>query len=782
LVGSQVIGVDPPGKVMTATNVPAARTMLFGRDGEVDMVAKRLVEAPGRLVTVTGCGGVGKTSLALAVARQLLDQFADGVWLADLSAIRRAETVPGAVAQAVGLRGDAQPDLRVALVQFLRDRQLLLVLDNCEHLIDASAVLADAVLDSAPELRILATSREPLRISGEEVYPVATLQVPPDADADTAALTGYPAVQLLLNRATAARPDVKLTSANAPSVVEICTVLDGIPLALELAATRANSMTLEALADRLRSEIPLLVPKSHARPERQQTMRAALQWSHDLLSAAEQTVFRRLGAMAGSWTMEAAEFVCRDDDTTETVADLVSGLVDKSLVVHSTLDGESRYRLLAPIREFAAGRLAASGDSERARTRHCAFYVRQAERAEPEIHRSQQAAWVRRLDSDLDNMRAAIRTANARSDAESVLRLVGALWWYLWQRGHLREGVKWLEPALGDPDVSTHARIVGLRAAAMLHGSLGNSADAHGYASEMLDLARREGDSAQVARATMLLALEMLRRGEVTATRPYFEHALAAARAINDPMMIGHALVHLGEVVGLDEGVEAGESLQRQALAHFESTGDLWGTAYASNYLAAVARATGRHEAAAELSAGAVQLFDGLRDRFFQIFALEDLGRAVAAAGRKESAARLFGAADALRRATGALVSPLSKEGHNRAIAQITASLGLPKFESAWAAGARQPVADLVNEALTRTPNSAGPPNPPGGSGGALTRRELEVARLMANGRTNRQIAEELVITVGTAGVHVEHILRKLDLRSRHQVAGWAREHGLVTD
>ncbi len=768
----------------TLTNLPASRMLLFGRAAELDFVADRVISAPGRLLTVAGPGGVGKTSLALAVARQLTTNFEHGVWLADLSAVTTSDAVPEAVARAVGVREGPGTPVVEALTTFLRDRRLLLLMDNCEHLIDACAGLADELLDRSPGLRILATSREPLHVGGEVTYPLQPLPVPPaEARTDVGVLVTCASVELFLDRAQAARPDFQLTVRNAQTVAEICGRLDGIPLALELAATRLAGLTLEEIAARLRGSFKLLIGRGRSRPERQQTLRATLEWSHELLSSAERTVFRRLGAFAGGWTTTAAEFICAGDGVeADDVADVVAGLVEKSLVV---LDehGEARYRFLEPVREYAQGRLAASDESERTRDRHRAFFVMHAERAGPEMHRAQQAAWMRRLDRDLDNIRLAIRTAHARSDAESALRVAGALWWYLWVRGHLREGLQWLEPAIGQDDVSDDARIAGLGAAAMLLGSLGRSDEAAARAGEMMAVARRVGDIAESARAATLLGMEMFRRGDLERAMPLFEGALANARAADDKMLIGNALVNLGQVVRQSGEAERAEDLYRQGLAEFENDGDLWGIAYAANNVAYLLREKGEHEQAVRMSSQAVRLLTGLGDRFYLIFAVEDLARASASARRSESAARLFGAAHALRLATGALLPPGGREEYERDVAGVRSDLGGPGFEKAWADGERRPLEGLADDAISPVPRSA-PAAKTGfaGPGGVLTPREQEVARLIGRGHSNRQIADELVITVGTAGVHVEHILRKLDMQSRHQVADWARARGLVTD
>jgi predicted ATPase/DNA-binding CsgD family transcriptional regulator len=641
--------------------------------------------------------------------------------------------------------------------------------------------VAEELLDASAGLRILATSREPLRIAGEQVRSLAPLAVPTVLSEDLDELTAYASVALFLERARAAVPGLELTAANAPAVAQICRRLDGIPLALELAAVRSSSMGLDSLAQRLASGLDLLIARGRSRPERHQTMRAVLEWSHELLNAEEQLVLRRLGVFPGSWTLDAAEFVCADGGTNVALA--IGDLVDKSLVVMEVAGGDARYRLLAPVREYAAGRLAASGEFELVRDRHRAFFVALSKRSALEVHRPDQGAWIRRLDAELDNLRFAVRNCQVQTDPESVLWIAGGLWWYLWQRGHLREGLRWVEPALARTDVAVPARIAGLRSAGMLRGALGDHEQAITYATQMRDLAEEAGDDAQLSIAHTLLGLERLRQGDPQGARPYFEDALAMARSADDQDLVANGLVHLGAVVAEQDPAHA-ESLFRNGLAVFEAIGDRWGVAYASNYLARLLLSSADFSGAAELSGRAAGLLDELGDRFYLIFTLEDFARAVTGLGRPQTAARLLGASDAIRRATGALLSPGSHDEYDATVAELESALGPERFRRARQAGATTSIQSLLVEAaepeLAPTSRQGRDANTLAGPGGVLTRREVDVARLLAAGRSNREIATELVIALGTAGIHVEHILRKLDLRSRHQVADWGRERGLI--
>jgi predicted ATPase/DNA-binding CsgD family transcriptional regulator len=715
----------------------------------------------------------------------VLSHFEDGVWLVDLSTIALPGAIAQAIARALGVRESHVSSTDTALRAFLRDRRTLLLVDNCEHLIDACATFLDHLLDDSAGLHIVATSREPLRLVGEVVHRLPPLPVPdPVSDVDSQTLVTYASVELFLDRARAVRPDLEWTSRKVATVAEICRRLDGIPLALELAATQVGGLPLEQIAERLRGSFASLLGQRRARSARHQTLRATLEWSYELLAPFEQAAFRRLGALAGGWSTAAAEAICTCGDVNRAdVVDVLASLVNKSLVVLDESDGEARYRFLEPVREYAQGQLAASADSQASRDRQRAYFVAFAERSEPELHRFDQAMWLRRLDRDLDNIRLAVRTGRAHSDAESVLRLAGALWWYLWIRGNLREGLEWLDGLLDVSDVSERARLVGLRAAAMLLGALGRTTEASNRAAELMALAERMGDFAETARAATLAGLEQFRAANIEGAFLFFERALTDARRAEHPMLVGNALVNLGSIMLERHAVGQAEQLCREGLAQLQAEGDVWGIAYATNILAGLVRRQGHNEQAAQLSGKAVRLLASLGDRFYLILAVEELARARLNTGQWRAARRLLGAAHALRLASGALLSPFAEAENERATTRIRAALGEQAFEEAWSEGVHHPLHVLQEETETDIAQRASPTASSqvlGGPGGQLTPRERDVARLIGHGYSNRRIAEELVISVGTAGVHVEHILRKLDLQSRHQVADWANAHALT--
>ncbi|MGH2389011.1 MAG: ATP-binding protein, partial [Chloroflexota bacterium] len=462
-----VVAPPPRHALNPRHNLPRALSSLVGREAERREVPALLGEA--RLVTLTGSGGVGKTRLALAVAGELVDHYPDGVWLVELAAQAEPVLVPGAVAAALDVREEPGRLLTATLQDSLRDRRLLLVLDNCEHLVAACADLAAALLRACPGLRILATSREGLQVSGECLWRVPSLTVPDPGHPLPPELTGsYEAVRLFVARARERRSDFTLNSQNARAVAEICARLDGIPLAIELAAARVGSLAVEGVAARLDDRFRLLTGGPRTALPRQRTLRAALVWSYDLLSEQEQVLLDSLSVFVGGWTLQAAEAVCGvggaegerlggsadlPDVGTWEVLDLLDRLVNKSLVqAEERAGGEVRYALLETVRQYGQERLSAAGDAEATRRRHLAYFLALAEEAAPRLTDPEQGVWLGRLEADHDNLRAALGWARDSGVAEPALRLAAALWRFWATRGYLSEGRGWLEAVLADSE------------------------------------------------------------------------------------------------------------------------------------------------------------------------------------------------------------------------------------------------------------------------------------------------------------------------------------------
>jgi predicted ATPase len=439
-------------------NLPAARTSFVGRRHEMVEVKRAL--AMTRLLTLTGAGGSGKTRLALEVARDLLGAYPDGVWLVELAGLSEGTLVPPAVAGVLGVQERAGQPLTDTIGEVLRGKRMLLMLDNCEHLVEAAASLVDALLDSCPDLRILATSREALGVAGEVRCTVPALSVPvPGSPPAVEDLEGYDSARVFAERASGRRPGFALHSGNAVAVAEICRKLEGIPLAIELAAARTGALAVEEISGRLTDSLELLTDGGRTRTPRQRTLRGALDWSYELLDEPERKLFRRLSVFAGGWTLAAAEVVGAGNGLEESrIIELLSQLVDKSLV-RIELTGEIlRYGFLEPVRQYAREKLGQSGEAEAVRRKHAAFFLALAEEAEPELRRREQVAWLRRLDNEYDNLRAVLTRSLDRKDAELGLRLAGSLTEFWVVRGHDSDGRRWFEKLLPSNKAITSGR------------------------------------------------------------------------------------------------------------------------------------------------------------------------------------------------------------------------------------------------------------------------------------------------------------------------------------
>ncbi len=433
-------------------NLPATTTALVGREGDVRDLRQTVLDGHGRLVTLTGAGGSGKTRLGLAVGADLVSSFPDGVWLVSLASVEDPQLVPSAVASVFNLRERPDESLRDVLITYLAQRQLLLLLDNCEHLVDASAELVASLRHSSPRLRILATSREPLHVDGEVAWRVQPLAFPdPGASPPFEQLDQYPAMQLFAARAAAVHGDFAVTSTTAPVVAAICARVAGLPLAIELAAASVRVLGVNEILERLDDAFDLLVGGTRTAPGRQQTMQAALDWSYRLLTPPAQVVFRRLAVFAGGCSLEAAEAVCCDGEIAgRHVLGLLTRLVDTSLVQVDTLDGRARYRLLEPVRQYAQQRLLTSGEAPAVAGRHASYFLELAEQAETELHGPRQTTWLNRLARDHDNLRAASRCASEAGETERLLRVGAALFIFWMAKGFLSEGRRWLDPLLAE--------------------------------------------------------------------------------------------------------------------------------------------------------------------------------------------------------------------------------------------------------------------------------------------------------------------------------------------
>jgi predicted ATPase/DNA-binding CsgD family transcriptional regulator len=756
-------------------NLPIQLTSFVGRMREIAEVA-RLLSAT-RLLTLTGAGGSGKTRLALEVAAQALEAFPDGVWVAELASLSDPALVVQAVTTAVGLRDESGRPLVSTLVDYLRPRRVLLVLDNCEHLIDACAHLTEALLRSCPDMRILATSRQALGIPGETAWRVPSLSLPdPVRLPSTDRLTTYEAVRLFSARATAAAPGFVLTDSNAPAVVRLCHRLDGMPLAIELAAARVRALTPEQIASRLDDRFRLLTGGGRTVLPRHQTLRATMDWSYDLLSERERTLLRRLSVFAGGCTLEAVEAVCAGGDVTPTdVLDLLTQLSDRSLVTVEMREGEARYRLLETVREYGRMQLREAGEAEETQRHHCQWYVALVERAEPELRGPNQIAWLDRLEENRDNLRAAFEWSRTDMSGIAVgLRLAAALRDFWDIRGPIAEGRAWLDDMLSLYEGAIPAmRVKALNCAGHLAHRQGDYQKVSELCGEALALAEVERDKKGTAEALHHLAHAAEGAGDNYRAAELLESCVGLQRAVGNTLGLATSLNCLANSARLRGDYRRAAALFEEALALFHSLGDKRGRATVVHNLGYVVLRQGDSHRSRALFLEGMTLTKELGDRRV-INCLAGLAGASAQV-RPEWATTLLGAATALMSAIGVRLEPVNRPDFDHNIALAKDRLGERAFSAAWAQGAAMTLEQAIAYALASEYATARVD----AKINRLTPREREVASLIAQGLTNRAIASRLVIAERTVDAHVEHILNKLGCSSRTHVAVWAVEQGL---
>jgi predicted ATPase/DNA-binding XRE family transcriptional regulator len=633
---------------------PIPPTPLVGREQEVAAACALLRrpdgEAGAKLLTLTGLGGVGKTRMALALAAELAPEFADGVAWVELAPVREPDLVAAAVARALGVHETGDQPLAEALVAFIANRRLLLVLDNLEHVLAAAPLVAQ-LLAAGPQLTVLATSRARLRLRGEQELPIPPLAVPDtDATPPLEGLAGVAAIRLFTERAQEVLPDFALTAENVAAVAAICRRLEGLPLALELAAARIKLLPPAALLSRLERRLPLLSGGARDLPHRQQTMRDAIAWSHDLLTADEQAVFRRLAVFVGGFTLEAAEDVggrppFPPSAAPPSVLDLVGSLGDQSLlrpVAGNT--GEPRFALLETIREYAGECLLSSGEEEATRHAHAACFLALAERAEPELTGPAQTAWLDRLEVEHDNLREALGWS-VRHDPPTALRLVGALWRFWWVRGYLSEGRNWAEAALAQEGGTPAERARGFYVAGDLAQEQGDYDRAQLLLTAGRDAAGTAGEPAMSALCLNGLGFTARNQGAYDEATRYHEEALALQREIGDRRAIACTLGNLGSISQHRGQAAQAEALFSDALATFRVLGEQSPAADVAVNLAILANQEGDHGRGRRLAGEALNTYRALGDRQAAATTLLALANAVRGEGDLPQARMLYGEA-----------------------------------------------------------------------------------------------------------------------------------------
>jgi predicted ATPase len=605
-------------------NLPIQLTSFVGREQEIAGVKQML--STSRLVTLTGTGGCGKTRLALKVAEDCAQfcvaEYPDGVWLVELAPVSDPALVPQTVAALLGVREEPGRALAKTLADYLRPKSLLLILDNCEHLIEACAQLAETFLRACPNVKVLATSREAFGIPGETSFRVPSLVSPhphrPSPGEDVMSYAHYEAVRLFLDRATSVRPDFQVTAANALALAQICHRLDGLPLAIELAAARVSAMTVDQIAARLDDRFRLLTGGSRTALPRQQTLKALIDWSWDLLSEVERTLLRRLSVFVGGWTLEAAENVTTGDGlTAPEVLDALAQLVNKSLVVMEDQGGSARYHLLETIREYARDRLIQAGEAEAVRRRHLDFFLRLAEMAEPGLRRADQIKWLAQLETEHDNLRAVLKWSLHSGALEAGWRIAGdlALFWYL--RGYWNEGRDWLEQLFAqerdvDLESAQRARAKALCGAGWLADDAKSATTPY---TEALGLWRKLGDGWGVAFALRGLGAEEWNQGNLERATVYLDESLALFSELGDEWGVALAMFNLGWVAFNRDDTARAETLWEEGLGLFRQSGDRWGTAVTLSSFGYIARLKGDYARAGSLSRESLALFRELGDK-----------------------------------------------------------------------------------------------------------------------------------------------------------------------
>lgn len=851
-------------------NLPLSLNSFIGREREIAEIKRLLSEA--RVVTLTGAGGCGKTRLALQAANQL-NAFPDGIWLVDLAPLADPALIPQAVASVFDLYQVSESPPVALLQNFFRLKNLLLVLDNCEHLIQGAAVLCDALLRACPDIGILATSRESMSIAGETVFLVRSLSLPASQKAASIkALKQYESVRLFIDRANAANPNLHFSDENVLAVAHICRRLDGMPLAIELAAARVNSISVPEIAARLDDRFRLLTTGNRTALPRHRTLRASIDWSYDLLSDTERLLLRRLAVFAGGFTLEAIESVCAQENKHE-ILDVLSRLVQKSLVI-THLNDRPRYRLLETIRQYAREKLVESGAEDPVRDLHLDYFMKFAEDTAPNLHGPLQMQALDRLDSELDNMRAAIKWSFRKGHAEKGLRLATALAWFWERRGYWSEGQAYLEKLLDQPEVAPKSliRAKGLVVAGLLTNSqaaawVGGSKTSQPYLVEAITIARQHGQAGKPLYALALIFLsnsvyeddpvlaqsqcddawEVLQelnepwisallmhqrahwygnQNDYQAARKAFEDSMLLFRSVGDRRWeailvsdlarfsfaqgeladaVWRLEINLSYFRETKDRQHIGFSLMRLAdIAHIEGDYDL-AREYAVEGLG-IARELGSKLQIDYLTAnlGFIALHDGDLDAgrsfFIECLAIARdlnikplvatalLGLAAIAVVEHQGlrAIQLFAIVDTL--IEGKIkdnIGPAEERDYHKYLAMARDQFIEEAFDQVWAVGSAMTPEQAIDFALTAPEPDRARGTAPSQQAmkekfGGLTLRESEIAVLIAQGKSNPDIARVLVISERTVTTHVTNILSKLRFTSRTQIASWATEKRLT--
>jgi predicted ATPase/DNA-binding NarL/FixJ family response regulator len=751
-------------------NLPAEATSFVGRRGELAGLRTKLATA--RLVSLVGPGGVGKTRLAIRSATELGRRFPDGAWLVELAEVRDQALVSKAVLEGLDLRDQAATEPLTLLLSYLRDKELLLVVDNCEHVLEAAARLVTEVIKTAPGVRVIVTSREPLAIASEHVVPVRPLELPLAHTAESLGqLRHNEAISLFTDRAAAAAGSFELTASNLGAVVELCRRLDGLPLAIELAAVRTRVLSVEQILERLTDRFGLLTGGGRAALPRHQTLRTAIEWSHDLLASSERMLLRRLCVFPGRFTLEDVESVCAPDDVPATeVLDLLSSLVEKSLVMREDATGRACYRLHETMGEYAGLKLREAGE-QAATERRCAEYYRSRCQQSSMEARHRLVEWLEWMDLEIDNVRSILQRSLGNGDVGLGIELATFMWWY-WTTRATTEGVRWLDAILasgrGDPTAQGWPLFVrGFLAVLQADPTTARPVLRHA-----VEVARATHQVQLLSQSLSMASIAEIWAGDrASATRLLDEARVLTAGLDDVPATLGFLQAQAlngfsaGDLDAVRSAASDGVRLSREA-------GDLYVLDMMLLNLGLAALTAGDLDGSKQLLVEGLRIAHQIDDRVAQFLWLAAFGYHAVSSGQARLGAQLLGAAHTMRTEVGASVNAIFVALLARAEESATAALGPAKYQAEYKAGTRLSRDAARALALGEAPRAAGPTSDAGWAQ-LLASREADVARLVAHGLTNKEIGMRLLISERTVESHVRSIMNKLGHNSRAQIASW---------
>jgi predicted ATPase/DNA-binding CsgD family transcriptional regulator len=756
------------GRTRRIGNLPAEATSFIGRRRELAEIRAKLTA--GRLVSLVGPGGVGKSRLAVRAATNFGRGFKHGAWLVELAEVRDPALVSNAVVAALDLRDQAATEPLTLLLSYLKDKSLLLVVDNCEHLLGAAAHLVSEVIRAAPDVRIISTTREPLSVPEENVLPIPPLELPSANAAEPLnQLRQNEAVMLFVERAAAASGTFELTAANQAAVAGVCRRVDGLPLAIELAAVRTRVLTVEQILDRLSDRFGLLTVGGRAALPRHQTLQTAIDWSHDLLIPAERSLLRRLCVFAGRFTLEDVESVCSEEGAAAEALNLLASLVDKSLVMKEDAKGAACYRLHETMREYAAHKLRDAGEEDVLKVRCTEYYVSRCQRNALQA-RFRLLEWLAWMDIEIDNIRSVLRQCLVESDSVNGIALATSLSWY-WITRATTEGVRWLDELLacgpGNPQTIAWAYFI----RGFLAVLQGDWTGARPRLELAIAAARDAGQPIQLAHSLTMASIADSMAGDRESAERFLDEAEAVA-AVADDVAATVGILQARALKGaIDGDFETVKLVASEGARLSREAGDLYALHMMLLNLGGAALAAGDLTESKRRQEEALRIAYKIDDRIGQFYLLAALAYHATISGQPQVAARLLGASEAIRIGAGATVMAVLAPFIVQAEESATAALGASKYAAELEIGRHLSREAAVRVALGEA-HAVAPASDHAGTG-ILGKRQAEVARLVAAGLSNKQIGGRLFISERTVDSHVRTILDKLGVNTRAQIAGW---------